>query len=1071
MNPLIETIISKDDALRNRSINSLLKNKGRDELLKLAWELESFRKETSNLYHRVRACLFLYVIYRLYLQEHHGVKRCGIILSEGVKASREGELDRAIEVYLSNIQDKKDYNGAIFSAIGDAYYRVAFKYLLNQVKLSISNCRENFHLFNIHGLDDYPYSTPSELTTPDPLTGNYTVGYDASPVRLDPSHSGWSDIFFLGMDFPEGARVVNISVDLKIHGTDAPILPPCECYCRYIDKPVIRLKSIDLKKSKEIASLKELFNLENDHLSLLKAGVIASGIIPPCFEHKDIPLSAILRRLLSKEGGIEIVTKVNNIPKGSRLAVSTTLLATIITRLMRFSGQIRSLEGGLSEEERRIVASRAILGEWLGGSGGGWQDSGGLWPGIKVITGRLAREGDPECGVSRGCLLPEHDVFKRDELPHDIEERIVNSMVLVHGGMSYDVGPILEMVTEKYLLKYEDEWKARLKGIELFDMIVDALKSGDMRKLGKLTTIDWEESIQQVIPWVNNAYTNDLINRVKGEFGDDYWGFLMLGGMSGGGMAFIVNPKINSKFKKKILEIMHELKGVYGNSSPFIIDPVVYDFKINHDGITARLLKGADARMPEIMPINRSDRLPSVSSEDDEEDDIKRRYGFDHISHEHMKAMLRAGEIGLEKNRLSPEISIEDVNYDEILHFEDEMPEPVYKELGMDALRKNEVAVVTFAGGLGSRWSHGAAVVKPINPFLKIGHRYRTFLEIHLAKSKRTGEISGHKITHVFTTSYLTHDAIMNYMKRFNYFDYPGRIYLSAAKTIGKRVYPMERDLKFYWNKQLHQRQDENIQKVLDDAHRALLEWVKERGEGEDYSENKPIMRFNPPGHWYEIPNLIKNGTLCKMIRDNPDLKYLLCHNIDTLGVYIEPTILGMHIANQRCLTFEVTPRRIEDRGGGLARINGYIQLIEGLALPSEEYELMLSYYNSLTNWITIDSLLEYFGIERPLIIDAESNTTSKNKILEAIQSVEMRIPTYVTIKNVKHVWGRGQEDIYPVAQFEKLWGDMSHLRDLNVGYISVSRYRAQQLKEPSQLYKWMIDGSFEYLKDITSFH
>jgi hypothetical protein len=49
---------------------------------------------------------------------------------------------------------------------------------------------------------------------------------------------------------------------------------------------------------------------------------------------------------------------------------------------MRATGQIRSLTGAMEEPERRMVAARAILGEWLGGSGGGWEDSGGLWPGI-----------------------------------------------------------------------------------------------------------------------------------------------------------------------------------------------------------------------------------------------------------------------------------------------------------------------------------------------------------------------------------------------------------------------------------------------------------------------------------------------------------------------------------------------------------------------------------------------------------------------------------------------------------------------------------------------------------------
>jgi len=75
---------------------------------------------------------------------------------------------------------------------------------------------------------------------------------------------------------------------------------------------------------------------------------------------------------------------VNNIPKGSRLAVSTTLLAALVSVCMRATGQAASLTGQLQEHERRLVLARALLGEWLGGSGGGWQDSGGVWPGMKT---------------------------------------------------------------------------------------------------------------------------------------------------------------------------------------------------------------------------------------------------------------------------------------------------------------------------------------------------------------------------------------------------------------------------------------------------------------------------------------------------------------------------------------------------------------------------------------------------------------------------------------------------------------------------------------------------------------
>jgi hypothetical protein len=53
-----------------------------------------------------------------------------------------------------------------------------------------------------------------------------------------------------------------------------------------------------------------------------------------------------------------------------------------------------------------------------------------------------------------------------------------------------------------------------------------------------------------------------------------------------------------------------------------------------------------------------------------------------------------------------------------------------------------------------------------------------------------------------------------------------------------------------------------------------------------------------------------------------------------------------------------VIPRHLEDRGGGLARVDGRVRLVEGLALPSEELESRLRYYNSATYWIDIDRLL-----------------------------------------------------------------------------------------------------------------
>jgi hypothetical protein len=76
-------------------------------------------------------------------------------------------------------------------------------------------------------------------------------------------------------------------------------------------------------------------------------------------------------------------------------------------------------------------------------------------------------------------------------------------------------------------------------------------------------------------------------------------------------------------------------------------------------------------------------------------------------------------------------------------------------------------------------------------------------------------------------------------------------------------------------------------------------------------------------------------------------------------------------------------------------------------------------------------------------------------------------MPTYVTIKEVKKRWGKGQEDIFPVTQFEKLWGDMTGLPEMPCAYVHVPRVRGQQLKEVSQLDGWLRDGSKDYIESL----
>jgi len=110
--------------------------------------------------------------------------------------------------------------------------------------------------------------------------------------------------------------------------------------------------------------------------------------------------------------------------------------------------------------------------------------------------------------------------------------------------------------------------------------------------------------------------------------------------------------------------------------------------------------------------------------------------------------------------------------------------------------------------------------------------------------------------------------------------------------------------------------------------------------------------------------------------------------------------------------------------------------------------------------WIDVDGLLATFGLDRESLHDPQ-------QVTQAIRRVASRVPTYVTLKDVKKRWGHGQEDVFPVAQFEKLWGDMTALPDVQTHFVVVPRMRGQQLKEPAQLDGWLRDGSAAYVESI----
>lgn len=56
---------------------------------------------------------------------------------------------------------------------------------------------------------------------------------------------------------------------------------------------------------------------------------------------------------------------------------------------------------------------------------------------------------------------------------------------------------------------------------------------------------------------------------------------------------------------------------------------------------------------------------------------------------------------------------------------------------------------------------------------------------------------------------------------------------------------------------------------------------------------------------------------------------------------------------------------------------------------------------------------------------------------------------------------------MFPVAQFEKLWGDMTALPEVPCALFVVPRRRGQQLKDPARLDGWLREGHAAYVERL----
>ncbi len=151
----IMTIVSNDDAIRHRSLESLCSNLDAPSLLRAAKQLDQFWRQCDNLYHRVRAQFYLAAIYRYFLPKQISESNPGLLDQEAYHHILQRRFNEAIDSLLAS-QEREGPSLAITSALAKAYHQLGFQTLADQVRRSVRTVRGNQWMFRIAHPGDIP---------------------------------------------------------------------------------------------------------------------------------------------------------------------------------------------------------------------------------------------------------------------------------------------------------------------------------------------------------------------------------------------------------------------------------------------------------------------------------------------------------------------------------------------------------------------------------------------------------------------------------------------------------------------------------------------------------------------------------------------------------------------------------------------------------------------------------------------------------------------------------------------------------------------------------------------------
>jgi UTP--glucose-1-phosphate uridylyltransferase len=287
---------------------------------------------------------------------------------------------------------------------------------------------------------------------------------------------------------------------------------------------------------------------------------------------------------------------------------------------------------------------------------------------------------------------------------------------------------------------------------------------------------------------------------------------------------------------------------------------------------------------------------------DDETRALLREYGFDQETFDMLRARLRAGEAGPERNRITGQV--------EPPAHGDVRPLPplggdareMLAERGRGALARGEVGVVVLAGGMATRFG---GVVKAGVEVL----RGKSFLELKVDDVHAAASATGGRIAMYPMTSFATDGQVRRLCAPLDTESCPIRPF---AQFVSLRLTP----------------------------------------EGELFFDDDENPSPYAPGHG-DLPFALRRSGILRDFRARGG-KLLYMSNVDNATATLDPAVIGAHLESGASISAEVAPKEPGDKGGAPARVDGRAQIIESFRFPRDFDQDRIPVFN--TNSFVLDA-------------------------------------------------------------------------------------------------------------------